>query len=145
MKRLVGLLLAAVVAVPAVLAQASPASAATPTCTTVKHKIVQVDYIGSLPATSSGSSTCLLYEGLSNAGVKALQVTLNKCFGEHLAEDGIFGPLTRSALIRAQQAVGTAADGVYGPDTRDRFNANRKWAAIRDILPLRIICTNLGT
>jgi len=100
--------------------------------------------LGQLPATSGGNSACLLYQGLSNSGVKALQFTLNMCFGENLALDGIFGPLTKSALIRAQKAVGTAADGVYGPNTRDRLNAKLKWVVTRDWLPRWWMCTSIG-
>ena len=144
MKRLVGLLLVPLVAVPAFLAPASPAAAATPTCTTTKGKTINYHYLTALPATSGGSSTCLLYQGLSNKGVKQLQWTLNECFGENLVEDGIFGPLTRSALVRAQKAVGTTADGVYGPNTRDKFNQKLKWSAVYDFYPYPVVCLNAG-
>jgi peptidoglycan hydrolase-like protein with peptidoglycan-binding domain len=61
---------------------------------------------------------CFMGQGDSGAGVQKLQHTMNLCYGEHLVEDGSFGPLTRAALIRTQQKSGTPADGEYGPNTR---------------------------
>ena len=53
--------------------------------------------------------------------VRAIQALLNiygrAHVGYRLAEDGIFGPLTRAAVIRFQRAAGITDDGVVGPGT----------------------------
>ena len=53
--------------------------------------------------------------------VRAIQALLNiygqTHAGYRLAEDGIFGPLTRGAVIRFQQAASITGDGVVGPVT----------------------------
>ncbi len=82
---------------------------ALPTCT----KVFQY-----LPASSGDSWDCLLSQGISNNAVRALQVSLNECNGQSLAEDGIYGPATRSAVMDVQRSAGIAVDGVYGPNTR---------------------------
>ena len=54
--------------------------------------------------------------------VVALQETLDGCYGQHLATDGDYGPLTQAAVEVAQRAAHVTADGVYGPVTRDHIN-----------------------
>ena len=53
--------------------------------------------------------------------VRAIQALLNiygrTHAGYRLAADGIFGPLTRAAVIRFQRAVAITGDGVVGPVT----------------------------
>jgi peptidoglycan hydrolase-like protein with peptidoglycan-binding domain len=51
------------------------------------------------------------------AGTIYLQKALNRCYGENLADDGIFGYYTEQALRRAQSDEGIDNDGVYGIDT----------------------------
>jgi len=58
-------------------------------------------------------------------GVLSIQRRLNRDFGQMLAEDGLLGPLTRRALVRAYQiqlnnefGAGLATDGTFGPLTR---------------------------
>ena len=72
---------------------------------------------------SSGRYNCDL--GVSNQGiaVRVLQFALNQCYGQHLAQDGIYGSLTKQAVEVAQRAAGITADGIYGPQTRDHI----KW------------------
>lgn len=63
--------------------------------------------------------------GSTGESVELIQARLNH-FGEHLAVDGIFGPLTRAAVIRFQRAHGLATDGVVGPLTWGAlFNINK--------------------
>ncbi|MFE6475663.1 peptidoglycan-binding domain-containing protein [Streptomyces rochei] len=93
----------------------TPASAqALPTCT---HKYQY------LPATSSGSWSCVLSTGNQGNGVRALQESLRGCYQRNIAIDGVFGPATREALLQVQRTVGAATDGVYGPETRRKM----KW------------------
>lgn len=96
------------------LAPASPAAAATPTCDWV------ASYSGAWVPYYRGTATvtCNLVQGTYGEAVRQLQTTLNKCYKAGLVVDKSFGPATRSALIRAQQAAGTPADGEYGPNTR---------------------------
>lgn len=70
-----------------------------------------------VPALGSGVD-CLLAVGNTGEGVRALQLTLRKCYGSTITADGIFGPATRDALKYAQRQAGTQGDGVYGPNTR---------------------------
>jgi predicted chitinase len=56
-------------------------------------------------------STLELQRALNRAGARPL-----------LVEDGVFGPITRAALIAFQRAQGLAADGVAGPSTWARLS-----------------------
>src|SRR5262245_58248653 len=49
-----------------------------------------------VPGTSSGSSTCFLEQGDNSEAVRALQYSMNRCYGKSLTLDGDFGPATRS-------------------------------------------------
>lgn len=49
--------------------------------------------------------------------VEALQNALNARLGLSINADGLFGPLTRAALIQFQQAEGLRSDGVADPRT----------------------------
>lgn len=109
-------LVVGVLAIPTglVAGTAGMASAATPTCNWV------ASYANAWVPYYDGTSTvdCNMVQGNVSQGARQLQTTLNKCYGEHLVEDGDFGSLTKAALMRAQQKAGTAVDGVYGPNTR---------------------------
>jgi hypothetical protein len=60
--------------------------------------------------------------GSTGTSVELIQVALNR-YGAHLVVDGIFGPLTRAAVIRFQRAHRLKADGIVGPITwRALFN-----------------------
>ncbi|MEU4387214.1 peptidoglycan-binding domain-containing protein [Promicromonospora sp. NPDC023805] len=79
---------------------------------------ISVTWILHIPDVSS--SDCYLVKGLSRRdSVESLQRTLNRCYGENLVPDGIFGDRTEGALWRAQVEEGITADGEYGPQTRD--------------------------
>jgi hypothetical protein len=118
----VGILVAAVLG--ALLVPAPPAEAALPTC----YRTTQLATwgFGLVPVPSAGSTisstSCLMGVGASSKAVTRLQANLTKCYDENLDADGIFGPLTRNALARAQRKARTGADGVYGPDTRDALD-----------------------
>jgi len=57
--------------------------------------------------TSTGDST-----------IKSIQSTLNSRYGFNLDVDGIFGNLTKTALVKAlQREIGTTADGIFGINT----------------------------
>ncbi|MFI7432146.1 D-Ala-D-Ala carboxypeptidase family metallohydrolase [Micromonospora haikouensis] len=60
-----------------------------------------------------------LASGATGEDVRQLQIRLAGYpgYGAVLGLDGSFGPATRSALIRFQQAYGLSADGVAGPQT----------------------------
>jgi murein DD-endopeptidase MepM/ murein hydrolase activator NlpD len=49
--------------------------------------------------------------------VAALQFLLQRAGHGPGRADGLFGPLTRSAVLRAQEAAGIAVDGLAGPQT----------------------------
>ena len=104
-----------VLAVLAILAAAFtvPATAAPPTPTE------------SPPASSfSAADGCytwsgVLKEGSTGEAVRQLQIRVAgyASYGEVLALDGDFGPKTRQAVTRFQQAYGLSADGVAGEQT----------------------------
>jgi len=64
-----------------------------------------------------------LSQGMSGNDVKQLQIRVSGYpgYGAVLALDGAYGPATRSAVIRFQQAYGLAADGVAGPQTFNKI------------------------
>ncbi|WP_416971062.1 peptidoglycan-binding domain-containing protein [Streptomyces sp. 4F14] len=102
---------------PALLG-AGTAQAATATCSTSVSYTTVSGFTTSIPA-AGRDVTCLLARGDSGNAVKALQFSLNECYGAALVRDGIFGAGTQAALRRAQSREGQTADGVYGPRTRD--------------------------
>ncbi|MEU1677240.1 peptidoglycan-binding domain-containing protein [Streptomyces roseifaciens] len=104
-----------------VLLGAGAAQAATPTCNTSVSYTTVHGSSTTIPAAGRNVS-CLLARGSSGNGVRALQLSLNECYGANLARDGIFGAGTQTALWRAQSQEGQAADGVYGPRTRDALH-----------------------
>ncbi|MFF9340204.1 peptidoglycan-binding protein [Streptomyces sp. NPDC014773] len=78
-----------------------------------------------IPAWSDGtylSLNCLMRLGSSGAGMRALQTSLDECYGESLDVDGDFGPRTRDALKRAQAEEDISVDGGYGPQTRNALS-----------------------
>jgi murein L,D-transpeptidase YcbB/YkuD len=85
------------------------------------------EYRATLPSDSAISQGavggCYEIQGQTGAEVKALQQTLNSCYGESLTTDGVFGALTTAAVKRTQGKVGVTQDGQYGPKT----GAAMKW------------------
>ncbi|WP_033343203.1 peptidoglycan-binding domain-containing protein [Catenuloplanes japonicus] len=132
-----------------VLAAPTPAAAAEVGC----NSFTSVHYAGNLyrhvPSVGSGSWNfdCVLARGANNVGVLALQESLNVCYGQSLATDSDFGPLTEQGVRNAQNILnwedgaGLAVDGRFGPKTSSWFRfqvydhanggAPQKWCARR--------------
>lgn len=83
--------------------------------------------LSDVPAHADGCYTFgrTLSEGMSGADVTQLQIRVSGYpgFGAVLALDGSFGPATKSAVIRFQQAWGLTADGIAGPQTFNKIYA----------------------
>ena len=62
--------------------------------------------------------------GSQGQGVRAVQRQLN-ARGSSLAVDGIFGPLTDTAVRAYQQRASVAVDGIVGPETWQALLAGR--------------------
>jgi hypothetical protein len=56
---------------------------------------------------------CDIQRGDTGNDVKALQDSLNKCYGRSLVVDGQFGSKTQAALQHAQRTEGLSDDGFY--------------------------------
>ena len=117
--RLARALAGAALAVTSVVGLASvPAQAQdSPTCngTTTRN---YSGFYAQMP-TYNGSVTCTMFLDVQGSPVSTLQRNLNRCYGESLATDGSYGPLTKEAVRRAQTRDGVAVkDGNYGPYTR---------------------------
>jgi len=106
------------------LASAGPVSAQA-SCTgaslysNTAHELVAVPTIGN----DTHLDNCELGLGNQSDAVYWLQFDLNQCYGQHLAQDGIYGSLTQQAVEHVQAAVHITVDGIYGPQTRDHI----KW------------------
>lgn len=63
------------------------------------------------------------YLKLGNKGmeVNKLQKCLNYVLDTHLETDGIFGPLTKNALLQFQNKYNLLIDGVYGPQCYNKM------------------------
>jgi len=59
----------------------------------------------------------LIREGARGDYVRQIQTCLNRVNNAGLNTDGIFGPLTRTAVVNYQSANGLTADGIVGPIT----------------------------
>src|SRR5918998_4347455 len=96
---------------------------------TVLTLVATVVGVGTLatPAQADGCYTWgrTLSQGATGEDVRQLQIRVSGYPGYQavLALDGAFGPATRSAVIRFQQAWGLTADGVAGPQTFNRIYA----------------------
>ncbi|TWD79656.1 zinc D-Ala-D-Ala carboxypeptidase [Kribbella amoyensis] len=66
-----------------------------------------------------------LSEGTSGEDVRQLQIRVAGYpgYGAHLAKDGIFGPATKAAVTRFQQAYGIAANGIASDATFTKIYA----------------------
>jgi hypothetical protein len=82
-------------------------------------------YFLHVPSTGwdSYNYNCVLARGDHNVGVLALQESLNACYGQGLAQDSDFGPLTEQAVKNVQNEINEifgnvlAVDGRFGPKT----------------------------
>ncbi len=79
-----------------------------------------------IAATSSNTPNCSLSSGLAFGSigdeVKCLQTGLNTKILSNLVLDGMFGPLTKAAVIKFQLANNLVGDGIVGPLTRGVLN-----------------------
>ncbi|MGW4702125.1 D-Ala-D-Ala carboxypeptidase family metallohydrolase [Streptomyces sp. NPDC004285] len=66
-----------------------------------------------------------LSAGMSGSDVTELQIRVagHAAYGEVMAVDGAFGPATKAAVTRFQQAYGLPADGIAGAQTFARIYA----------------------
>jgi len=64
-----------------------------------------------------GLGSRAIRQGNRGWDVAALQFLLQRAGHGPGRADGVFGPLTRAAVVRAQRAAGVAVDGVAGPVT----------------------------
>ncbi|MFH8836822.1 D-Ala-D-Ala carboxypeptidase family metallohydrolase [Streptomyces sp. NPDC017868] len=66
-----------------------------------------------------------LSEGMSGPDVTQLQIRVagHAAYGEVIAVDGAFGPATKAAVTRFQQAYGLPADGIAGSQTFSKIYA----------------------
>lgn len=72
-------------------------------------------------AEAAFGDTVLKY-GMSGEDVKTLQVTLKELGYFSVNPTGYFGPITKDAVIRYQQAKGLAVDGIVGRQTFSALN-----------------------
>ncbi|MCW3845443.1 D-Ala-D-Ala carboxypeptidase family metallohydrolase [Micromonospora yasonensis] len=66
-----------------------------------------------------------LSEGMNGEDVRQLQIRVSGYpgYGGVLSRDGAYGPGTKAAVIRFQQAYGLTADGIAGPQTFNKLYA----------------------
>ena len=62
--------------------------------------------------------TLTLRQGNQGEQVKCLQTKLNQNESLNLSLDGIFGPITKSAVMNFQRLHNLVVDGIVGPMTR---------------------------
>lgn len=79
--------------------------------------VVQLPVHG--PVTPFASPACRL-DGQhgSDATVRLVQAALERCNGQAVGVDGVYGAATAEAVRAVQARHGLAVDGVYGPETR---------------------------
>src|SRR5437879_1947737 len=72
---------------------------------------------------NTGDIDCFLGVGNQSFAVRILQRSLNTnhCYDAGLQVDGIYGNLTAAAVRAVQGALHIAQDGVYGPQTRSHM------------------------
>ena len=69
--------------------------------------------------------------GLGDRGpqVRELQKDLNEWFDAGLVADGVFGPITETAVRAAQREIGTTVDGFWGPKSAGAFDTYKRAVA----------------
>ena len=94
-------------------------------------------YAGSGAVNLDSAPSATLRHGDRGQAVRLLQAELVR-LGYPITVDGVFGQLTRSAVIAFQQAQGLVPDGIVGPRTRehlDRLGAQPPTDRPRDSAP----------
>lgn len=138
-RKLWGGLVAVAITSVMILGVSTPAQAATtpaasavvnlatalPHCNNLNHVAVKVAprlTYGYFPVVlPTVNYNCILERGNNNPGVGVLQSILNKCHGQRLQIDSIFGTATYNALLAVQRQIGVTIDGIYGPQTRGKM------------------------
>lgn len=75
--------------------------------------------------------------------VKEVQIWLNRNYTSGLYPDGLYGSLTKKALVKAlQKALGVTADGVYGPVTKKAVKVLKKGSSgkLVELLQAFLVC-----
>lgn len=75
--------------------------------------------------------------------VKEVQIWLNRNYAAGLYPDGLYGSLTKKALVKAlQKALGVTADGIYGSVTNGAVKVIRKGStgALVKVLQAFLVC-----
>ncbi|NUT36951.1 MAG: peptidoglycan-binding protein [Hamadaea sp.] len=113
----------------AATAVASPAAAAYPACNNqvvvkskgdiISHDPPVTTTIQTQLPSASGNIDCVIGLNAHNWSVVVLQLALNACHQAGLTVDGIYGPMTRNAVLWIQGYWGLTKDGIYGPKTRN--------------------------
>lgn len=103
------------------VATASVASAST------RANISQGWFVGDSPLYQGCPHEYILGHDITVGNIKVLQQQINKFYTvkgwkTRIAEDGVFGSGTRTAVITTQRALGLSADGVVGAATRAALN-----------------------
>jgi peptidoglycan hydrolase-like protein with peptidoglycan-binding domain len=109
---------ASVIAVPG-----TATAAALPTCTSWTTYARQFLYAEPTLYRNDGNHNCTLSYGAQGAApaIFVLQGALRECYGQNIAQDAVFGPATRQAVMNVQAFTGLRPDGVYGPALHDRM------------------------
>jgi zinc D-Ala-D-Ala carboxypeptidase len=96
--------------------------------TAIPMLVAAVLVVITVTATPAQADACYtwgrtLSQGTSGEDVRQLQIRVSGYpgYGAVLALDGDFGPATRSAVIRFQQAYGLSADGIAGSQTYSKI------------------------
>jgi peptidoglycan hydrolase-like protein with peptidoglycan-binding domain len=119
-RRKIAVLAAAAAVVSAGITLVSPGQAwATSSCTNVTQVALVSTNTAAVPSigVDTDQVNCDLQYGISNTAVADLQRSLNKCYGEGLTQDGIYGSQTKAAVENVQSVLGISVDGIYGPQT----------------------------
>jgi Putative peptidoglycan binding domain len=96
----------------------APPAAALPTCLGMSVWNDGFDsYERPTTANNTRNINCVLGVGSRGEPVTYLQLALNRCYGQGIAVDNIFGPQTRGAVMNVQRFHGIRVDGVFGPQT----------------------------
>jgi peptidoglycan hydrolase-like protein with peptidoglycan-binding domain len=108
------------------VAAANPAAAADAPCTGSESYFNGRIYVV-MPVASDGAFSCYMNRGNTGDDVRAMQNTLNSCYGASLTIDGSFGPKTQAALRAAESTAGMTTDlGRYS--SLDAYNLrHRGW------------------
>lgn len=100
------------------LAAVAQPAAALPTCLGMSVYSDSVDqYERPTTVDNSRNTNCVLGVGSRGEPVIYLQLALNRCYGQGIGVDGVYGTQTRNAVRNVQAFHRLTVDGVFGPQT----------------------------